>query len=170
MPTVWVSARKPESGNSQPRAGCGLRRCTLTRISAPAGNSSPGSAAMRARSRVDGTTEQERRTPILPADWNLLRPAQHTKIPARGRGCRRQPRAENLLRWDGLMLAAPAGAGHAVRGRVVYADWLRPRSPARHRSWQGLYEPLRSQSGSAEADGRVRQGESSRASAAAEAR
>jgi septal ring factor EnvC (AmiA/AmiB activator) len=49
-------------------------------------------------------------------------------LPLRGRTVARfgQPRAEGLLRWDGLMLAAPAGTDvRAVRGgRVVYADWL----------------------------------------------
>ncbi len=49
-------------------------------------------------------------------------------LPVRGRTVARfgQSRAEGLLRWDGLMLAAPAGTDvRAVRaGRVAYADWL----------------------------------------------
>jgi septal ring factor EnvC (AmiA/AmiB activator) len=56
-------------------------------------------------------------------------PAQQLHdLPLRGRMVGRfgQPRAEGLLRWDGLMLEAPAGSAvRAVRGgRVVYADWL----------------------------------------------
>ena len=56
-------------------------------------------------------------------------PAQQLRdLPLRGQMVARfgQPRAEGLLRWDGLMLAAPAGTDvRAVRGgRVVYADWL----------------------------------------------
>ena len=56
-------------------------------------------------------------------------PAQQVKdLPLRGRTVASfgQPRAEGLLRWDGLVLAAPAGTEvRAVRaGRVVYADWL----------------------------------------------
>ena len=50
------------------------------------------------------------------------------ELPVRGRliGDFGKPRADGLLRWDGLMLAAPAGADvKAVRGgRVIYADWL----------------------------------------------
>lgn len=49
-------------------------------------------------------------------------------LPLRGRALARfgQPRADGLLRWDGLLLEAPAGAEvRAVRGgRVAYADWL----------------------------------------------
>lgn len=56
-------------------------------------------------------------------------PAQQLKdLPLRGRTVVRfgQPRADGLLRWDGMVLAAPAGSEvKAVRGgRVVYADWL----------------------------------------------
>jgi septal ring factor EnvC (AmiA/AmiB activator) len=56
-------------------------------------------------------------------------PALQTKdLPLRGRTVARfgQPRADGLLRWDGMMLAAPAGSEvKAVRaGRVVYSDWL----------------------------------------------
>ncbi|MDP7297023.1 MAG: peptidoglycan DD-metalloendopeptidase family protein [Gammaproteobacteria bacterium] len=50
------------------------------------------------------------------------------KWPADGQITRRfgQPRAEGRLRWDGVLLAAGAGAEvHAVHhGRIVYADWL----------------------------------------------
>jgi septal ring factor EnvC (AmiA/AmiB activator) len=49
-------------------------------------------------------------------------------LPVRGRMLARfgQPRADGLLRWDGLLLAAPAGTEvRAVQsGKVVYADWL----------------------------------------------
>jgi septal ring factor EnvC (AmiA/AmiB activator) len=49
-------------------------------------------------------------------------------LPVRGRlvGDFGRPRADGLLKWDGLMLAAPAGSPvKAVRGgRVIYADWL----------------------------------------------
>lgn len=49
-------------------------------------------------------------------------------LPLRGRTVARfgQPRSDGLLRWEGLMLAAPAGSDvKAVRGgRVVYSDWL----------------------------------------------
>lgn len=56
-------------------------------------------------------------------------PAVQVKdLPLRGRALARfgQPRADGLLRWDGLLLEAPAGAEvRAVRGgRVAYADWL----------------------------------------------
>jgi septal ring factor EnvC (AmiA/AmiB activator) len=50
------------------------------------------------------------------------------ELPVRGRlvGDFGKPRADGLLRWDGLLLAAPAGAQvKAVQGgRVIYADWL----------------------------------------------
>jgi septal ring factor EnvC (AmiA/AmiB activator) len=49
-------------------------------------------------------------------------------LPLRGTTVARfgQPRSDGLLRWEGLMLAAPAGSDvKAVRGgRVVYSDWL----------------------------------------------
>lgn len=49
-------------------------------------------------------------------------------LPLQGRAVARfgQPRADGLLRWDGMVLAAPAGTEvRAVRpGRIVYADWL----------------------------------------------
>jgi septal ring factor EnvC (AmiA/AmiB activator) len=49
-------------------------------------------------------------------------------LPLRGRliGEFGQPRADGLLRWQGLMLAAPGGTEvRAVRaGRVAYADYL----------------------------------------------
>ncbi|MBM4195733.1 MAG: hypothetical protein FJ197_01360 [Gammaproteobacteria bacterium] len=55
-------------------------------------------------------------------------PQQTTDLPLRGRMVARfgQPRADGLLRWEGAVLAAPAGTSvRAVRGgRVVYADWL----------------------------------------------
>lgn len=55
-------------------------------------------------------------------------PLQVKDLPLRGRMVVRygQPRADGLLRWDGLVLAAPAGTEvRAVRaGRVAYADWL----------------------------------------------
>ncbi len=56
-------------------------------------------------------------------------PAQQVKdLPLRGRAVATfgQPRADGLLRWDGMVLAAPAGSEVRVvrAGRVVYADWL----------------------------------------------
>ena len=56
-------------------------------------------------------------------------PAQQVKdLPLRGHAVATfgQPRADGLLRWDGMVLAAPGGTElRAVRaGRVVYADWL----------------------------------------------
>lgn len=49
-------------------------------------------------------------------------------LPVRGQliGDFGRPRADGLLKWDGLLLAAPAGTEvRAVRsGRVIYADWL----------------------------------------------
>jgi septal ring factor EnvC (AmiA/AmiB activator) len=55
-------------------------------------------------------------------------PQQTTDLPLRGRMVARfgQPRADGLLRWEGAVLAAPAGTTvRAVRGgRVAYADWL----------------------------------------------
>lgn len=56
-------------------------------------------------------------------------PALQVKdLPLQGRTLARfgQPRADGLLRWDGMLLGAPAGTEvRAVRaGRVVYADWL----------------------------------------------
>lgn len=56
-------------------------------------------------------------------------PAQQVNdLPLRGRMVTRfgQSRADGLLRWDGMVLAAPAGTDvRAVRaGRIVYADWL----------------------------------------------
>jgi len=55
-------------------------------------------------------------------------PQQVRDLPLAGRMVARygQPRADGLLRWDGVMLAAPAGTSvRSVQpGRVVYADWL----------------------------------------------
>ena len=55
-------------------------------------------------------------------------PQQTTDLPLKGRMVARfgQPRADGLLRWEGAVLAAPAGTPvRAVRaGQVVYADWL----------------------------------------------
>ncbi|MCC7257652.1 MAG: peptidoglycan DD-metalloendopeptidase family protein [Gammaproteobacteria bacterium] len=60
--------------------------------------------------------------PALPAGREIR------ELPLHGRTVASfgQPRADGLLRWDGLVLAAPAGTEvRAVRaGRVVYADWL----------------------------------------------
>lgn len=74
--------------------------------------------------------ERESRAPVRRAEpVPEPGPAQQLKdLPLSGQMVARfgQPRAEGLLRWDGLMLAAPAGTDvRAVRGgRVVYADWL----------------------------------------------
>lgn len=55
-------------------------------------------------------------------------PQQVRDLPLAGRMVARygQPRADGLLRWDGVVLAAAAGTDvRAVQpGRVVYADWL----------------------------------------------
>jgi septal ring factor EnvC (AmiA/AmiB activator) len=74
--------------------------------------------------------ERESRMPAARAEpLPESAPAQQLRdLPLRGRTIARfgQPRAGGLLRWEGLVLAAPAGAEvRAVRsGRVVYADWL----------------------------------------------
>lgn len=60
--------------------------------------------------------------PTLPA-------AQLKNLPVKGRMLARygERRADGLLRWDGLLLGAPAGTEvrSVQAGRVVYADWLR---------------------------------------------
>lgn len=74
--------------------------------------------------------EKESRAParqaVPPPD--SLPAAELRNLPLRGKMVARfgQPRADGLLRWDGLLLAAPAGTDvRAVRGgRVVYSDWL----------------------------------------------
>jgi septal ring factor EnvC (AmiA/AmiB activator) len=68
---------------------------------------------------------QSRPAPQLP---DTAPPQQVKDLPLRGRMVARygQPRADGLLRWEGMVLAAPAGTDvRAARaGRVVYADWL----------------------------------------------
>lgn len=79
----------------------------------------------RSLSELMERLERERSMEPLPSQDA---PQQLKDLPLRARAVGRfgQPRAEGLLRWNGLMLAAPAGAQvRAVRsGRVVYADWL----------------------------------------------
>jgi septal ring factor EnvC (AmiA/AmiB activator) len=84
----------------------------------------------RSLSELMDRLERERQAPAgSAAPFPDTAPARQLKdLPLRGRMVARfgQPRAGGLLRWDGLMLAAPAGSEvRAVRGgRVVYADWL----------------------------------------------
>lgn len=75
----------------------------------------------------------ERESRKLAARQDKPRPApgpalQLSDLPLRGRVLTRfgQPRAEGLLRWDGLLLEADAGSEvRAVEaGHVAYADWL----------------------------------------------
>lgn len=84
-----------------------------------------GLAALMARLERESRASTARRTAPAPAPG----PAVQVKdLPLRGRAISRygQPRADGMLRWDGMMLEAPAGAEvRAVRGgRVAYADWL----------------------------------------------
>jgi septal ring factor EnvC (AmiA/AmiB activator) len=89
-----------------------------------------------ARALEDLVARLERESRALPPGGNPLPRAtplpkgtrQLKELPVKGRlvGDFGRPRADGLLRWDGLMLAAPAGAEvKAVQGgRVIYADWL----------------------------------------------
>jgi septal ring factor EnvC (AmiA/AmiB activator) len=84
-----------------------------------------GLAKLMARLERESRASAARRTQPVPPPG----PAQQTKdLPLKGRMVARfgQPRADGLLRWDGMVLEAPAGAEvRAVRGgRVAYADWL----------------------------------------------
>lgn len=90
-----------------------------------------------ARALEDLVARLERESRVLPPGGGnpLPRAAplpkgarQLKELPVKGRlvGDFGRPRADGLLRWDGLMLAAPAGTDvKAVQGgRVIYADWL----------------------------------------------
>jgi septal ring factor EnvC (AmiA/AmiB activator) len=74
--------------------------------------------------------DKESRTPARKEEPEpaALPALQVKNLPLQGRTLARfgQPRADGLLRWDGMLLGAPAGTEvRAVRpGRVVYADWL----------------------------------------------
>lgn len=69
-----------------------------------------------------------RRAEPVPKAEPTLPAAQLKNLPVKGRMLARygQRRADGLLRWDGLLLGAPAGAEvrSVQAGRVVYADWL----------------------------------------------
>lgn len=69
-----------------------------------------------------------RRAEPVPKAEPTLPAAQLKNLPVKGRmlASYGQRRADGLLRWDGLLLGAPAGAEvrSVQAGRVVYADWL----------------------------------------------
>lgn len=82
-----------------------------------------------ARRLARESTTAARQPAPAPVPSRAGRPGREVReLPLRGRAVASfgQPRADGLLRWDGMVLAAPSGTEvRAVRaGRVVYADWL----------------------------------------------
>lgn len=115
-----------------------LRRQALTTIERDLGSKQRKLAELRSNARrlqdLLARLERERRAAERqpqPSPEPAPAPAkgpQVRNLPLRGRMLSRfgQPRAEGLLRWEGLLLGAPAGTEvRAVQaGRVIYADWL----------------------------------------------
>lgn len=115
-----------------------VRRQALTTIERDLGSKQRKLAELRSNARrlqdLLARLERERRAAERqprPAPEPAPAPAkgpQVRNLPLRGRMLSRfgQPRADGLLRWEGLLLGAPAGTEvRAVQaGRVIYADWL----------------------------------------------
>ena len=99
----------------------GSRQAKLNRLRQEA----RGLTALMARLERESRASAARRSTPAPDAGPAV---QLQGLPLRGRALSRygQPRADGMLRWDGMMLEAPAGAEvRAVRsGRVAYADWL----------------------------------------------
>lgn len=115
-----------------------VRRQALTTIERDLGSKQSKLAELRRNARrlqdLLARLERERRAAERqprPAPEPAPAPAKGPRVrnlPLRGRMLSRfgQPRADGLLRWEGLLLGAPAGTEvRAVQaGRVIYADWL----------------------------------------------
>ncbi len=99
----------------------GSRQAKLNRLRQEA----RGLTALMARLERESRASAARRSTPAPDAGPAV---QLQGLPLRGRALSRygQPRADGMLRWEGMMLEAPAGAEvRAVRsGRVAYADWL----------------------------------------------
>ena len=114
---------------------------------------------LRDLERAAARARQEARTPDkAPAAPATGKPLGKGKWPVAGQLLADfgQPRAGGQMRWDGVLIAAPAGTevrtDPAGQGRLRGLA-ARPRPAARPRSWRGLPEPLRPQPGSDPAGG-----------------
>lgn len=127
--------RRQEARVNEVTAARRVRAQALTTINRRLGSKQEKLARLRLESRsLQDLMNRLARESRMPAPRAEVRsappgPALQTKdLPLRGRTVARfgQPRADGLLRWDGMVLAAPAGSEvKAVRaGRVVYSDWL----------------------------------------------
>ncbi len=99
----------------------GDRQAKLARLRREA----KGLSTLMARLERESRAAAARPAPVQPPPGPAL---QVKDLPLRGRALARygQPRADGLLRWDGMVLEAQSGTEvRAVRsGRVAYADWL----------------------------------------------
>lgn len=103
----------------------GSRQARLTRLKREARGLEDLIARLERESRQPPPAIDEPLPPARPMPKGLR---EVKELPVRGRlvGDFGKPRADGLLKWDGLLLAAPAGSQvKAVQGgRVIYSDWL----------------------------------------------
>lgn len=103
----------------------GTRQARLDRLRREARGLEDLIARLERESRQPPPVADEPLPPARPLPKGLR---EVKDLPVRGRliGDFGKPRADGLLRWDGLLLAAPAGTQvKAVQGgRVIYSDWL----------------------------------------------
>ena len=131
--TQRVKGQNRQLASDRTRAGCELDGLLPDLERAAARPGRPAPAPDKAPARRRGQTAGQGQVAVA---GQLL---ADSAVPGRG-----------PMRWDGVLIAAPAGAEiRTIRGaRLSTPTGYRTRPAACPRSWRGLSEPLRPQSGS----------------------